>query len=51
MTSEVRKLFRQAKRLHKHAKRTDLPEHYAHFSDKQREAKAALHFIPTYQIN
>ena len=27
MTSEVRELFRQAKRLHKRAKRTGLPEH------------------------
>ena len=42
ITSEVRKLFRQAKRLHKRAKRTGLPEQYAHFSDKRREAKAAF---------
>ena len=42
MTSEVRKFFRQAKRLHKRAKRTGSPEHYAHFSDKRREAKAAF---------
>ena len=42
MIREVRKLFRQAKRLHKHAKRTGLPYHYAHFSDKRCEAKAAF---------
>ena len=38
-TSEVRKLFRQAK--HKRAKRTGLPKHYTHFSDKRLEAKKA----------
>ena len=55
MTSEVRTLFRQDKRLHKRSDRnvTGLPEHYVQFREikpKQHFVKLVIHFVPTYQI-
>ena len=40
MTGQVLKLFRQAKRLHKRAKRSGNVTHYNHFKLKRSEAKA-----------
>ena len=42
MTGQVFKLFRQAKRLHKRAKRSGNVTHYDHFKLKRSEAKAAF---------
>lgn len=42
MTSEIRKLFRVAKRLHRRAKRTKNPDHVEHFRNARREAKSAF---------
>ena len=57
MTGEVRKVLRQAKRLHKRVKRSLLVclniMHILAISDvklKQNFVKLVIHFIPTYQI-
>ena len=42
MTGQVFNLFRQAKRLHKRAKRSGNVTHYDHFNLKRSEAKATF---------
>ena len=39
MTTAIRKLFRQCKRLHKKATRTGRADHFEQFRDKRRKAK------------
>ena len=42
ITFQVKKLFKQAKRLHKRAKRSGSEVHYRHFKLKRAEAKSAF---------